>query len=209
MNDYFSHIALINLKKREDRKRDATKVLDDFGIKYELWEATDNTEKPCEGLVDSMQRYFNKSLREGAERCLIFEDDILPLVDKDTFTETINSCIALLPNDWDLFYLGGNVTSGFDSFHSANLLTVKRVFATHATAYSKRAMEFIVKRSIKEPVDNCLVRDFQPYAKCFISYPMLMTQKPNHSDIGNTYTDWSRFLEIRYDSEFKRFMQSK
>ena len=78
------------------------------------------------------------------------------------------------------------------------------MYATHATAYSKKAMDFICSKIINEPVDNCLVRDFQPHKKIFISYPMLFTQKADFSDIGKAFTDWSRFLEIRYEAEVRK-----
>lgn len=206
LNEYFSHIALVNLKKRPDRLEASTKILDDFGVNYEVWEATDNTDFPCRGLVDSMQRYFRKVLDEGGERCLLFEDDILPLVDAETFNETINKSLEQLPLDWDLFYLGGNCASGLQQFYSPNLLPVKMMYATHATAYSKKAMEFIVGREINEPVDNCLVRDFQPRKKIFITYPMIFSQVAGHSDIGKAYTDWSKFLETRYNAEVKKLI---
>jgi len=205
INDYFgSFIALVNLKKREDRLASSTKILDDFGVKYEVWEATDNMEYPCRGLVDSMQRYFRKVLDAGGDKCLLFEDDILALTPRGTFHETMDNAIKQLPNDWDLFYLGGNCASGLQKFYSPNLLPVKIIYATHATAYSKKAMEFIVNKTINEPVDNCLVRDFQPNKKIFITYPMLFTQSANYSDIGKAFTDWSRFLETRYNAEIKK-----
>ena len=203
-HDYFKHIALINLEKRTDRLESAKGVMELFGVNYQLWKATDNPDFPCRGLVDSMQRYFRKVLAAGGERCLVFEDDILPLVDAQTFNETMDKCIDQLPEDWALFYLGGNCASGLQKFHSENLLPVRIMYATHATAYSKKAMEFVCSKTINEPVDNCLVRDFQPNKKVFISYPMLFTQKPDYSDIGKAFTDWSRFLETRYESEVKK-----
>lgn len=209
INEYFSHIALINLLKRPDRKEASTKVLDDFGVKYEVWEATDNPDFPCRGLVDSMQRYFRKVLDAGGDRCLLFEDDILPLVDAETFNDTMGKSLKQLPNDWDLFYLGGNCASGLQEFYSANLLPVKMMYATHATAYSKKAMEFIVNKTINEPVDNFIVRELQPRNNVFITYPMLFTQSANYSDINKAYTDWSRFLEKRYDGEIEKIKKLK
>lgn len=210
INEYFGDfVAIINLKKREDRLATSTKILDDFGVRYEVWEATDNTEHPCRGLVDSMQRYFRKVLDEGGDKCLLFEDDIMPLISHGTFHETMNNALQQLPNDWDLFYLGGNCASGLQKFYSPNLLPVKMMYATHATAYSKKAMEFVVNKTINEPIDNCLVRDFQPNKKIFITYPMLFTQSANYSDIGKAYTDWSRFLETRYNAEIKKIQNDR
>ena len=203
--EYFKNIAVINLKKRTDRLESVTKILNEYKIDCDVWEATDNIEYPCRGLVDSMQRYFRKVIAEGGERCLLFEDDISPLVSPEKFEETMNEIFTKqIPSNWDLFYLGCNVAAGLDKFYSKNLFPLRIAYATHATAYSKRAMEFILSRNINEPVDNFMVREFQPHALCFVSYPMLFTQKPDFSDIGKAYTDWSPFLEKRYEAEIKK-----
>lgn len=202
---YFEHIAVVNLKSRTDRLQSSTELLDRLGVTYEVWEATENKEKPILGLVDSMQRYFRKVLAAGGERCLVFEDDIKELFHHETvFCETMNKCIEQLPNDWDLFYLGCNVAYGIEKFYSENLVTLKMAYATHAVAYSKRAMEFVIDREIREPFDNCLVRDFQPNAKVFCSYPMLFTQAESYSDIEKKNTDYSRFLETRFNAAIKK-----
>ncbi len=203
--EYFGgNICVVNLLSRNDRLKAATELLNRLEINFEVWEATENKEKPILGLVDSMQRYFRKVLEAGGERSLVFEDDISPLVDAKEFNETMDKCISQLPNDWDLFYLGCNVAHGVQGFYSENLVTLKMAYATHAVAYSKRAMEFVVNREIKEPFDNCLVRDFQPNAKVFCSYPMLFTQNESYSDIEKRNTDYSRFLEGRFNAAIKK-----
>lgn len=209
IQQYFQHITIINLKKREDRRELATKTLDEIGINYEVWQATENEQYPCRGLVDSMQRYFIKVLSEGGERCLVFEDDIINLFPNETVVlETIEKCIGQLPSDWDLFYLGCNPVFGFEKFYSENILPLRIAYATHAVAYSKRAMEFIISKEIKEPIDNFIVREFQPTAKCFASYPMLMSQRPDYSDIGKAFTDWRNFLEIRFNAEVGKLLKT-
>jgi len=209
IHEYFSHIAIVNLRKREDRRELATKTLDDIGINYEVWEATENEQYPCRGLVDSIQRYFRKVLSEGGDKCLVFEDDIINLLQGETVPrETIENCIQQLPQDWDLFYLGCNPVFGFEKFYSANLLPLRIAYATHAVAYSKRAMEFIISRNIEEPIDNFIVREFQPTAKCYASYPMIFSQRPNFSNIGNAFTDWRPFLEIRFNAEVEKLIKN-
>lgn len=208
INEYFQHIAIVNLRKREDRRELATKTLDDIGIDYGVWEATENEQYPCRGLVDSMQRYFIKVLNEGGERCLVFEDDIVALEDSNLTKEIIEKCIEQLPQDWDLCYLGCNPVFGFEKFYSENLLPLRIAYATHAVAYSKRAMEFIIAKEIKEPIDNYIVREFQPNAKCYASYPILFGQRPCYSDIGKAFTDWTNFIEVRFNAEVQKLIKS-
>jgi len=203
-HNYFGGIYLINLKIREDKREASTKVLNDLEIPFELVEAIHDTEFPCRGLVRTMQKIMFKALEEGKNRILIFEDDAMPMVGKDELNETMDGCINQLPDDWSLFYLGCNVASGLHEFYSKNLLPVRMAFATHATAYDKKAMQAICKQEIREPVDNWLVREFQPNAKCYCSFPMCFTQSPNISDIGLAWTDWSRFLETRFNAEIEK-----
>lgn len=208
--DYFKNIGLINLKKRPDRLALSSGILNEFGANYEVIEAVENIEKPCEGLVVTMQNYFRRILKDGAERCLLFEDDIQPLTDCSTWNNTISRCVEQLPNDWDMLYLGCNPAGGLTKFYSENLLPIPFAYATHAVAYSRRTMQFITDHAIHEPIDNFLVREFQIRgAKCFVSYPLLFTQRPNHSDIGGNWTDWSMVIERRYDEQIRRLITDR
>lgn len=203
-HSYFDKIFLINLPHREDKREASTKVLNDLEIPFELVEAIHDTEFPCRGLVRTMQGIMMKALEEGKTRVLIFEDDIDLAVSKEVFNETMEACVNQLPEDADLFYLGCNVAGGLHEFYSKNLLPVRLAFATHACSYSKKAMEFFCRQPILEPCDNFLVREFQPTAKCFVSYPFLMGQVPGISDIGLAHTDWTKFLSSRYNSEIEK-----
>lgn len=203
-HNYFDGIFLINLVHRTDKLEASTKVLNDLEIPFELVSAIHDPEFPCRGLVRTMQGIMFKALEQGFNRILIFEDDIQLLVSKDEFNETMNGCVEQLPEDADILFLGCNVAGGLHEFYSKNLLPVRLAFATHACSYSKKAMQAICRQPILEPVDNFLVREFQPTAKCFVSYPFLMGQLPGHSDIGGDFVDWTRFLSSRYNSEIEK-----
>ncbi len=200
----FGAIYLLNLDFREDRKEASTEVLKKFGIPFTLVKATHDKETPIKGLIATIKVVMTQANYDGHSSILVFEDDIHSMVDNETFHTTMNGGMNQLPHDWDLLYLGCNAPNGFRNFHSANLLTVKRAFSTHAVAYSKRAIDFILAHEISEPYDNFLVNNFQQKAKCYCTYPMLMTQKPGMSDIEGKHTDWSMCLEKRYDMEVKK-----
>jgi len=38
---------------------------------------------------------------------------------------------------------------------------------------------------------------------------MLFTQRPNHSDIGGQWTDWSTVIEHRYDEQVRRLVTDR
>lgn len=201
--NYFDHRYVINLERRTDRMQQISGVLKKYSISYQRIEAIDNKENPRKGLVDTMKRIFKTALGKGLKHVMILEDDATPLVEKDVFHDTMNCCIKQLPGDWDIFYLGCNVSQGLKPY-SENLFWVKGAYATHAACYSKKAMQFIVSSPIAEPVDNFIVREFQTYNNIFCSYPMLMTQVPGHSDIGGNHTDWGSDLEKKFEEHVKQ-----
>lgn len=210
--DYFeNNIAVINLKHRVDRLQSCSAILDEFGVKYEVVEAVENKDAPCEGLVVTMQRYFKKVLDNGGARCFIFEDDILNLTDGQTFNDTMDKAVQQIHVEWDMLYAGCQPTSGMTRFYTDNLIPLDFAYATHACGYSKKVMKFVVEMPIHEPVDNFLVREFhqRQRAKIFVTYPMLMTQRPCYSDIGKAWTDWSPYMERSYDQQVIRLITDR
>ena len=196
--NFFDKIYLINLPYRTDRLSVSSQILNDFEIPFERYEAIEDAAQPCVGLVRTMQAIFKHALREGYKNVLIFEDDIEMLVDSGTFNEVMNGCVSQLPRYYHIFYLGCNHPAKFVSKYSENLLPVKQAYSTHAVAYNKSAMQFIVNRAINEPIDNFLVREFQPHSQCYCAFPMLVSQRVDYSDIGKNVTNWKKNLEVRF-----------
>ena len=203
--EYFDQICIINLARRTDRMTFISDMLHDYQIvPFVRVEAHDNAVNPRKGLVTTMQAIFSSAIGLGYKRIMILEDDATPLVSKEVFHDTMNSCVEQLPPNWDLLYLGCNASGGFHKgYFTPNLLEVQLAYATHAVCYSRRAMEFISKRTINEPVDNYIVREFQPNHVVLCTYPMLMTQIPGHSDIGGSHCDWSNELEKRFEQNIQ------
>ncbi len=201
--NYFQKIGLINLPHREDRLADSTKILNDYNIPFEVITAILNKEAPCVGLVHTMQKFFQQCLRDGLERCLLFEDDLSPLVTPEVLNETMEGVVSHVQSNWDFIYLGCNPAGGFSAFLYPNLLRMRFGYNTHAVAYSKRTMEYIANHEIAEPIDNKLVRDYMPNSVVLATYPILFTQKPGFSDIGGQHTDWSDMIEKRFEQQVK------
>lgn len=204
--NFFDKIYVINLSYRKDRYLISSEILNDFKIPFERYEAIEDINKPCVGLVKTMQAIFKKSLNEGCENILLFEDDIDILVDAETFHKTMNDCISQLPKYYHIFYLGTNHPAKFEFKYSDNLLPIKQGYSTHAAAYNKTAMQFIVNHEINEPIDNFMVREFQPFNRCYCSFPMLVSQREDYSDIGKNIPKWKEVLEIRFAEKTKHFI---
>jgi GR25 family glycosyltransferase involved in LPS biosynthesis len=129
---------------------------------------------------------------------LIFEDDAVFVESCGNPNDTMEAVIKQLPVYWQLLYLGGQVTNGFKFRYSPNLLLLDMCFATHAWALSLDAMKNIVSEGLEAPIDNSIVKTIQPRGHTYITYPLLCTQRPGHSDIGGTYINWQPFIEQRY-----------
>jgi hypothetical protein len=59
-------------------------------------------------------------------------------------------------------------------------------------------MKEILMAGLEAPIDNCIVAKIQSHGTTYITYPLLATQRPGISDIGNTYINWQPFIENRY-----------
>ena len=119
---------------------------------------------------------------------VVFEDDCLMLASWDKVEEIMKQ----LPDNWDMFYLGANLNEKLERY-SDNLYRIKNAWCTHAIIYnSQRAIDHILNnRDGMRKIDVFLIDNILPNYECFISYPLLATQRPGHSDIINKYTDYN------------------
>lgn len=124
---------------------------------------------------------------------LFFEDDVV-----------FGNCSHLpyafeqLPADWDVLYLGANVTNGPLLKYSKYLCVPSAAWTTHAIAMSHRVMQYIIDKF--DPLsgrmfDDWLSTDVLPHFNCFIVNPMCCTQRPGRSDLWNCNTDYTDCFE--------------
>lgn len=195
--DFFTKIFVINLPERTDRLLEIAEELEKWKIPYELRNAIKN-ENGAEGLKETVWNIIKEGVDNNWQSVLIFEDDCIFVESCGNPNETMEQVVKQLPNMWQLLYLGGQVTNGFKLRHSPNLLLLDMCFATHAWALSLDAMKNIMSEGLESPIDNSIVKTIQPRGHTYITYPLLCTQRPGHSDIGKTYINWQPFIEQRY-----------
>ena len=85
MMNFFDKIYYINLERSPERKIQIESELNRFGLEYERIDAVDN---PADGLVGCGKSHLialKKAKENGYKNCLIFEDDFVFTVDKQTF----------------------------------------------------------------------------------------------------------------------------
>ncbi len=194
--DFFDKAYCINLKKRPDRLEHIKKEIE----KYDLgdiffFEAIDgdsinntdfnkNLKNGEIGLILSVLEIIKDCKRNNYKNVIIIEDDCV-------FSPEINKhklYLDNLPNDWDMFYLGGNHNTheGTSPPISVNDYYTKlhRTYTTHFVAIKNTVFDHIeaILEKFKEPLDVSYVR-IQNIFNVYCTKKTIATQKEGYSDI--------------------------
>jgi hypothetical protein len=198
LNKFFDHIYCINLDRREDRFKESLDEFSKNGIEnVERFSATDGILIPRDGYSDSMKagdigsllthkRLFNDAISNGYENFLLVEDDVQF---SENFSEKFSEVINDLPDNWQIFYLGGNNNLGTPMPITERLAIANRTLATHSISFKKEVYEDILNLlNSNEPNDVTYSNNLYKF-NSFICYPPLSWQRPGWSDVENNYTD--------------------
>ena len=132
------------------------------------------------------------------EKCkdeiLIFEDDFMVLGDWEKAYLSYNE----LPPYWDVLYLGANLTQRLERY-SDHLFKLKGGWGSHGIIYRREAIDKILSDGVNvilqhKNMDTYLVRWIQSEFNCFISYPLMGTQRPGYSDIIKEYRGYDDLI---------------
>ncbi len=119
---------------------------------------------------------------------LICEDDCLLLQP----WELVNKAMSQLPNNWDALWLGATLQKPITRY-SENLFRLHSGHALHAVIYnSKKLIDFAVENynPVKYKVLDVLTAyTIQKQFNCFITYPIVATQRSCISDINGRFLD--------------------
>lgn len=202
LNTYFDKIYCLNLDRRTDRWSECCDIFQKMDLKVERFSA-------CDGqLIDtgygkvyngelggtiSHARLIRKIQKENLDKVLILEDDIEFCEDFETkFKLAIND----LPDDWDIFFFGGNHTGGYQII-TKNIGRVFRTLALHSYAVRGKALPYIYQNMIQfvghtlcnnEQLQPSVAADFymakvQPHIQCYSIFPNLTWQRESFSDL--------------------------
>lgn len=119
---------------------------------------------------------------------MVIEDDIK--VNCDNPGKVMGEAITQLPEDWDMLYLGATLNQPLERY-SENLYRIKRGWTTHAIIYNNQngVVDFILKNRQKK-IDVFYADVVQDKFNCFITYPMVLTQREGFSDVINKPVDY-------------------
>lgn len=134
---------------------------------------------------------------------IVFEDDCEMIESWDV----VEKAIKQLPPDWDGLWLGVNPQNHLVRY-SANLFYLKQAYTAHAIMYgSKRMVDYILKNHNTpsgKNLDIFYCHVLQHQFNCFVTYPLVATQKPGLNDISETYVDYSKEIIEGYKKFIKK-----
>jgi GR25 family glycosyltransferase involved in LPS biosynthesis len=181
LNNFFDHIYCINLDERKDRWKSAIEQFKKNNITVERISGIKNkfninkTISDAEmGIVLTHKLIYLDAIKNNYNNILILEDDC---IFRDTFVEDFNKTIKELPNDWDLFYLGGLYWWSLPKEYSENISLANKILGAHALGVKSTVFETLLNlTNFSEAVDVTYANK-QKDLKSYISKKTLIGQK--------------------------------
>jgi GR25 family glycosyltransferase involved in LPS biosynthesis len=197
---FFNRIFLINLPEDKERLERSSRLLGEYKIPFKVVKGIRH-ENGEEGIRQTVLKILESCKK--LDRILIFEDDVKFQIDPNLVME---KCVHQLKKiDWHLFYMGPNTHRPFTEFYEPNLLKVQDAYGLHATAYSKKGMEEILKRKITGPIDVFFAGHIQTLGKSYCSFPLIATQFPGYSNIQKKHMEQD-YIEKKYYQHIKHLI---
>lgn len=151
------------------------------------------------------QQSFSHSERNILLEFLFSDDNrLLHLEDDVVFRDLTHlpAAVSQLPVDWDILYLGANLVCGgagpmAPRRYSSHLFRINAAWTTHAIAYNKKCVEFILgnQPSFNERMYDSALSDLLPRLQTFVVAPMVAWQRARHSSIWGRYDDHTPVFE--------------
>lgn len=188
----------INLQDRPARWLDVQDELSRFGWGWPV-ERIDavRTHPGWIGCTESHFIALRMGIVGGNPFCVL-EDDVLFLQDRQVLLNAIDQ----LPEDWDMLYLGASPKKQQERY-SDNLFRLDNANVTHAIIWNPRsggALDYVLNdRASIRKIDDYFATVIQPRFNCFVTYPMVATQKDlqsdtcKYSDVGTILRNYNTF----------------
>lgn len=188
---FFDEIYVLNQAERPDRLKQAEEEFNRVGLSVERFESL-KADVPFHSFCLSQHGMLKKFFDTGKEKLLTLEDDVI-FKNLDHLQDALNE----LPADWDVLYLGANDRGVTPTRFSRRLCRIKLAWTTHAVAYSRKMVEFILSNY---PVETFAMYDdwlsnHLADRQAFIINPPVAHQKPGFSDLWGTHADYTGCFE--------------
>ena len=179
--DCFDKIYCISLTEREDRRATAAAQFEAVGLSNRVeFVVVERHPTDCEqGCYESHMTCMKKGLTEGAERILIFEDDILfSRFSSEALARGIDFCLR--HTEWNMLFFGCMVkASRRTPFPSIRKIKYRSL--THAYAVHRRFAEVLVRYPWQQVPYDDFLRDLKD-REMYVLYPSVAFQSNARSD---------------------------
>lgn len=210
--DTFPLMFYINLDSRPDRKELAQKEFEKLGLnpmRKSGVVVTGYANSYLNGTMGCFKSHLDvlEYAENMSQNVFIFEDDV-KFTDIENLKEVLDKTVEELNGrEWDMFYLSANILLPFHqvSPHLAKLRHGQSTVAygVNSKFISKLWGYFFVGGLLRRPwIDVVYADHVIPENNCFISVPMLATQRNGFSDIEGTEVEYEGYLQARYNNYF-------
>lgn len=187
--DFFDRIYCISLEEREDRRRAAAVQFSKVGLdgKVEFVIVKRHPFDVEQGIYESHMACLQKGLSAGAERIVVFEDDVLfDRFDVDRF----HRCTRFLSDhpEWKVLLLGALIRASRKTEEPA-VQKVRYQSLAHAYALNRPYAESLAYKPWRGDVVDILFRPLSDHL--YAVYPMFAFQDDSTTD--NKYLGLARF----------------
>jgi GR25 family glycosyltransferase involved in LPS biosynthesis len=178
VNEYFDKVVVINLDRRKDRLEKVNAQLEELGITYERFSAIDAKALDIDPIQACRQSHL-QVLEESEGKTLILEDDAYFM---EGFNERFAQFVELLPDNWNIFYLGAVLLNSQNCNHM--MVRAMDTSSLHAYCVNPKFKDIALAqgREYPEHIDvayRLLHRQYSSYA----AKPPLVKQYPSYSDL--------------------------
>lgn len=180
-------IVIIGLRDRADRWERCKEIIEKEGLKNVTRYITEYDELDPYG---NASKDFYNLISSRTDNTLLFEDDFeLTPNWRDVLEKSLND----LPRDFDLLYLGCNLTEQAVRI-TPNLARVRGAWTVTGAIFSKRFCEYIKQNYNARVVPDEYLRTKAPEKRFYMTYPMICYQRESWSDFAQkvvSYDFWS------------------
>lgn len=179
---FFDKVYCISLVNREDRRVEAQAQFARVGLaaQVEFLLVEKHAVNPEQGIYESHLRCMQKGLESGAERILIFEDDVVFLhYSPRRLAELL--CFMHSHPAWDVFFLGCMVRNCW-KLPGLPAARIRYRSLTHAYAVTRAFAEKVVRQHPWQGIAyDDFLRDLES-KRMYVAYPALAFQSDSPSD---------------------------
>lgn len=209
LHNYFKHIYVINLDRRDDRMAGFLSQIERIGLKYPdhvtRISGVDGSEQPFAnplniphfhpgdiGCTLSHLRVVQAAKLADNPYYLVLEDDVLF---RPGFKEAFSLYWPQVPAGWDMVYLGANHNNQALNFVNSNVIRVKGSYTTHAMVIRHTMYDELI-RVWSEPNKqvDVLLSELHEKFNCYSLHPNLAGQRAGRSDILNRDVNYDFLL---------------